>query len=73
MCFIISWTTVLEQYNTSAQKQCTSQNSFKKSVKETLLKLLNEPDYIGIHISIDRNVLAKESSTYKKFLRGDWH
>ena len=35
------WNNIL----TPMQKQCTSQNSFKKSVKEKLLKLCNEFDY----------------------------
>ena len=36
---------------TPIQKQYTSQNSFKKSTKETLLKLCNELDYLNTHLS----------------------
>ena len=35
------WSNIL----TPVQKQCTSQNSFKKSIKETLVKLCREFDY----------------------------
>ena len=35
------WNNIL----TPVQKQCISQNSFKKSIKETFLKLCNEFDY----------------------------
>ena len=76
MCYIISCTTSLKQYTYSQnniltpQKQCTSQNSFKKPVKETILKLCNKFDYFSIHISMKR--LAKESSTWyvHKIFRG---
>ena len=75
-CARLSRAPSLKQYTYSQnniltpQKQCTSQNSFKKPVKETILKLCNKFDYFSIHISMKR--LAKESSTWyvHKIFRG---
>ena len=40
-CGPSNWKNIL----TPVQKQCTSQNSFNKSIKEILLNLCNEFDY----------------------------